>query len=419
MDEADAFDRDAQMTDQDYVNETIEESTRLLEEYPDNVEVLRIRAQAYELNKEYGKAIADYTRMIAVDPENPASWNARGNLHRVNREYDKAIADYTACIPLSPRGDGRYWSNRGMAYYESGNMEAALADLNQAVACWEELPGADPFCIAKSLMHRGIVWWMLGEFDKAQEDFERGKDNDLDKDFVFHQFGYLYCQRHEFDKAVEFYSGALEINGNNAGAWFSRGSCHWNQRVKEKLGFWTGGKDLMTRAIADYTKALELDPGMTEAYFNRGMIHSTIAQESFNMIKGIFKIRTKNDAGRLLLLAQLENMGGEDLIPSFNALLRGLRFNRDKAEKIIGTFLGAIAKKEAEDAAGDLTRVLELAPDNPEAWYQRGIIYTLLGQREQALADCERACELNPAHEKALEKRAALRELLQQEAAAE
>jgi tetratricopeptide (TPR) repeat protein len=419
MDEADSFDRDAEMTDQDYLNAAIEEATQILEEYPDNATVLRIRAEAYTLNGERDKAIADYTRMIAVEPESPEGWNARGNLYRENREYDKAIADYSACIPLSPRGDGRYWSNRSMAYYESGNMEAALADINKAVECWEELPGADPFCIAKSLTHRGIVLWMMGEFDKAQADFERGKDSGLDKDFVFHRLGYLYCQRHEFDKAIGFYSSALEINGNNAASWFSRGVCYWNQRCKEKLAFWGGGRDLMNRAIADYTRAIELVPDRTEAYFNRGMIRSTIAQESFHMIKGIVKIRTKDDAGRLLLLSQLENMGGEDMIPQFDVLLRGLRFKRDKAGEIIGTYLGVIAKKYAEEAAGDLSRVLELTPDNPEACYQRGIIYTLLGQREQALADYERACELAPNHNEARKKRDALRKRMKQENAAE
>jgi tetratricopeptide (TPR) repeat protein len=415
MDVMEYYQQGVELMEQKDMDAAITVFNRALEEYPDNVDVLRIRARAYELNGERGKAIADFTRMIAVDPENPGGWNARGNLYRVNREYDKAIADFTACILLSPHGDGRYWSNRGTVYYESGNMKAALADLNKAVECWEKLPDADPSCIALSLTQRGIVWWMLGEFDKALADFERGKDNGLDEDFVFHQLGYLYCQRHDFDKAIEFYSKVVEINGNNAESWRARGACYWNKCIKEKLGFWGKGGDIIAKAIEDFSKAIELDPGLAEAYFNRGVTRASAAQESNHLIKTIIKKKVKNDAERLLLLAQLERMGGKDLIPQFDALLRGLRFNREQAAVIVGECLGRIAKEDAEAAVKDLTRALELAPYNPDACYLRGLTYALLGQREKALADYERTCELNPYHDKALKKRDALRKLMKQE----
>jgi tetratricopeptide (TPR) repeat protein len=113
-----------------------------------------------------------------------------------------------------------------------------------------------------------------------------------------------------------------------------------------------------------------------------------------------------------VLLAQLEHIGGKDLVPDADALLRGLRSNRDEADVLVAKRVSLFAEDEAREAIEDLSHAIDLGLDNPEAYYQRGFAYALLGETDKALADYEQVCSLDPDHEKAAEKRDELREKL-------
>jgi tetratricopeptide (TPR) repeat protein len=331
-------------------------------------------------------------------------------MYQENKEYDKAIADFTACLPLSPPQYGTYWSNRGIAYYEKGDLDAALSDLNKSIECWMERDEDAEFCASWALMHRGLVLRKMGELDKAMADLTLAAQYEPEDDFVFDQMGYIWFMRGDFDRAIECYSKVIELKGDDADAWLARGVCYWNKCGKEKIGFWNEGGEIISKAIEDFSKAIELAPEMADGYFNRGAARASVARESHNLIKSIITQKVTDDAERLVLLAQLDRIGGKDFVPQADALLRGLRSGRDQVDVLMGESLGLFAQDDAEEALRDLTRALELAPDNAEACYQRGLTYALLGQRDKALADYERTCELDPDHDKALEKWDALRE---------
>jgi len=67
------------------------------------------------------------------------------------------------------------------------------------------------------------------------------------------------------------------------------------------------------------------------------------------------------------------------------------------------------ARHDFEHALSDLTRACELAPDNAEYFYQRGLVYRENRQPETAMTDFDRAIELKSDDVRFLAARAALR----------
>jgi tetratricopeptide (TPR) repeat protein len=129
------------------------------------------------------------------------------------------------------------------------------------------------------------------------------------------------------------------------------------------------------------------------------------ARESNNLIKAIVAQKAASEAERALLMAQLGRIGGKELIPQADALLRLSRSNRDQVDVLMAQSAGLMAADYAEEAIEDLTRAIALDPNHAEACYQRGLVYALMGEADKALADYEQTCALIPDHPQAAEKR--------------
>jgi tetratricopeptide (TPR) repeat protein len=52
------------------------------------------------------------------------------------------------------------------------------------------------------------------------------------------------------------------------------------------------------------------------------------------------------------------------------------------------------AQGDREGAVQDFSQVLSLNPNSGEAWFQRGLVYSLLGQTAAALEDARRAAQI-------------------------
>jgi tetratricopeptide (TPR) repeat protein len=404
MEATDYYRQGDDLADQGDYDAAIEVLSTGLAEHPDDYALLDRRADVYRRKGEREKALADYTRLIALDPQSRDAWNTRGLLYQELGEYDKAIADFTACIPLSPEGYGTYWSNRGIAYYEKGDWDAALADLSKSIEVWN-----DPEPTDWALVWRGRVWRKRGNLNKAIKDFTLAATRNPRNDEAFAQAGYIWFEWLNLKKAIECFSAAIALREDVADHWLARGVCYWNTCCKNKTGFLDDGGEMVDLAVDDFTKAIELSPDMVAAHFNRGLVRCSKAVQSDRLIKEIALQKVAEDTQRTAMLAQLEHMGGKDLVPDVNTVLRGLNSNRDEAGMLLAQSAGLFVRKESMDALEDLSRAIELDPGNAEAYYQRGLVYSLKGETDKALADYDQACALDPTHRKAAEKRATCR----------
>jgi tetratricopeptide (TPR) repeat protein len=109
-----------------------EKFKEVLQEIPDNAEVLNLLGIAYYKAKNLQTALQYLTRSIELNPSNSKALYNHGlalyDLHRI----DEAIASYSQAITLDPNYCDAL-SNRGAALFELNRLEEALIDLNKAI----------------------------------------------------------------------------------------------------------------------------------------------------------------------------------------------------------------------------------------------------------------------------------------------
>jgi class 3 adenylate cyclase/tetratricopeptide (TPR) repeat protein len=117
---------------------------------------------------EVDRAIAAFSGSIGAAPSADA-YNNRGIAYYEKGERERAIADYSEAVRLEPQ-HGEAFNNRAWTYFKSGQAQTALADADQAVRL---LPGQ-----AYTWDTRAHVREALGERDAAIRDYRKALELD-------------------------------------------------------------------------------------------------------------------------------------------------------------------------------------------------------------------------------------------------
>ena len=125
----------------------------------------------------YDKTIVHYTEAINLNSELANAYTNRGVAYVNKGEIDAAIQDYTKAIDLNPEDANAYY-NRGVIYANKGEIDAAIQDYTKAI----DLNPED----ADAYNNRGEAWLHLREWEKAKADLITAKDMENDIVASFH-----------------------------------------------------------------------------------------------------------------------------------------------------------------------------------------------------------------------------------------
>ena len=78
--------------------------------------------------------------------------------------------------------------------------------------------------------------------------------------------GIDFARSGEYEKAIEDYNKAIELDPNLAGVYYNRGNAYFYLKQYEK-------------AIEDFDKAIELNPNNAYAYNNRGLAREKLKEQ--------------------------------------------------------------------------------------------------------------------------------------------
>ncbi len=229
-----------------------------------------IRAHAYADTGRAKLAIADYDRVLKLSPSiylEVITYSHRSQAHRYLGNLDESVHDATYAIELEPdlaadlkadpsvatgmRLDATLataYTNRGQAYEEQGQIEAAIADYTTALK-------RDPDQV-EGYANRAMAYTRVGLFQEALADADKAiaLNDHLAPAYNARALAYLGLGRHE--DAITDVTRAIEQDPAFAMAFSNR-------------AFMYTGLGRYDQALADATKAIELDSNLVSAYANR------------------------------------------------------------------------------------------------------------------------------------------------------
>jgi tetratricopeptide (TPR) repeat protein len=125
--------------------------------------LLRQQALSMAQAGHYAEAIDLFTGLINDNPNNVSSFNNRGLLYFQTGQLNQALIDYNQALHLNPRL-AKVYNNRANCHVAMGNLEAAIADYELSI-------DLDPIDI-RARLNLGITFRDLEHYEAAIETFD-------------------------------------------------------------------------------------------------------------------------------------------------------------------------------------------------------------------------------------------------------
>ena len=91
------------------------------------------RGMAFYSSGQIKKAMEDFDKALELEPDNTAARYYRAVHFRINKRFEDALKDLEKCIVKEPFNLD-YLTARGETYYEAGDLERAVAELNYVLS---------------------------------------------------------------------------------------------------------------------------------------------------------------------------------------------------------------------------------------------------------------------------------------------
>jgi len=251
----------------------------LLEQEPDNANVLNLLGLIFHQYKQYDKAVEYIKRAAIIAPSDYFYFNL-GNMYLCKKEINDAIESFKKAVEIKPDnadahlslGDAyrekhendnavgcyrqviKYDKTNYMAYLALGTLLLEMEQVEEASETIEEVLRIKPD-EAEILLNLGLYYEKENMYDKAFEIYNKILQLKPDSYKAYLNLSNVYYERNDYNKAAECCKQALSINPDYADAYLNLGNAY------------KGRKDTR-KALECYEKAMSIQPDHADANFN-------------------------------------------------------------------------------------------------------------------------------------------------------
>jgi len=243
---------------------------------------------------------------------------------------------------------------------------------------------------AESQVKAGVALMQQGDLDGATDDFDRALELDPQNADAYYYRGVVAGRLESWDKAVADLTKAIGLNSQYADAYFWRGA------ARQQQGDLNG-------ALADFNQIITLKPQFARPYLDRGLVKSGMSNwdDALADFNHCLKLDPR-DPIAYYYRGVLEHRQG-DLDKALADYTRAIsiklvRTNRFYAQVFERRGVLKLDRCDLDGALADLNQSVELLPRNAGSRVDRGVVNYLRHDPQAAIADFEEAAELRFDH---------------------
>ena len=338
------------------------------------------RAIIYREMRKWQHALADCNKALEYLPQEEVCYIQRAQVYYEQRAWEEAYDDYTKVIELSQHGEQRahFYSKRSFVNANSGKLEQALADCNQAI---DLVPN---YAFYYDL--RASIYSINGNLQKAIEDYTKEIKLLPEEPIPYRQRAELYTKQGNWANALADYTQALRF--------FPDADIYYIFRadVYIKLGDWTS-------ALADCNQAIKLTPDTAHYYTHRAEIycHTEMWDEAVDDYNQAIEL-SPDIAIYYLYRGEIYSKQ-QEWQKALADYTQAVELDPNETFSYLCRASIHMALRNWQSAIEDLDRVIVLSPDNAYPYASRASLCIRLNRWEQASLDLAKAAELSSTDE--------------------
>ncbi|MDR3159245.1 MAG: tetratricopeptide repeat protein, partial [Zoogloeaceae bacterium] len=367
--------------------------SRAIENDRDDTASYKNRAFVYVKLGDYKKAIEDYDRAISHEPHNIFLRKARAVIYGKIGKYDKAIEEYKKVIEIDPLDPAaRYFNQKAILEFKSNEIYAD--SFNSHAGAYNDPNDARKGGEARAQM-----------FERYMEIMEKYL-NDASVHANFQDLKHYYIED-TLDAHKEI---VKRMNPNNANAYFLRATSYGYMQDMTRHRITDEDFGSYEKAIEDYGKAIELNPKFAAAYYNRAEACKNIGKYDNALADyiraidadvgaaDIYNIRKRMFVGYPFVDYLMENKprAAADYIDTVKLRTEAIKAKPSSAKAYAERAAAHFEYDEIMKAIADFTIAIKLEPKNADIYSRRAFAYALFGDYVKATEDFSAALRFNP-----------------------
>ena len=221
-------------------------------------------------------------------------------------------------------------------------------------------------------------------YDTYQKEDTQELDEQINKnhrDYIILANKHYYL--HEYEDAIESYQKAIELNPEDAGAYYNMGISYDNIEAYEK-------------AIEAYQKAIELNPEDAGVYYNMGISYDNIEayEKAIEAYQKAIELNPEDARAYNNMGVSYENL--ERYVEAIEAYQKAIELNPEDASAYNNMGVSYENLERYVEAIEAYQKAIELNPEDARAYNNMGDSYSKKNAHLKAIEAYQKAIELNP-----------------------
>jgi len=274
-------------------------------------------------------------------------------------------------------------NQQAIELYEAGQIAYALFDNEEALEFFTQAIDIDPE-YAEAYAHRGEIYRIFIEYDRAQKDFEMAESLDPDNPTVLGHLARWHSHNADNQTALKYADRAIELNPTDIYLYYRRARVYWNMFD-------------YTQALADFEIVMASDEATAGMRSNYGALLNAVGrhQDAVDVALSVIADYPDFYHPHLTVANAYRSLGRID--EAMDAYAQIAIVNSSKVigiverANILWTYMG-----DRESAIAEYEHALELESDRDLVYVNWGVKYDFAGEDQRAKDLYLMALEANP-----------------------